>query len=80
MLLEKLVELLLKKVKKKEKELYVADYPTGLEEKVKHFESFLSKLPENRPKVATIVGLGGIGKTTLEKDIFNRKSSYYHRT
>lgn len=67
LLLEKLVELLLKKVKRKEKEVYVADYPTGLDEKLKHFEGFLSQLPQNEPKIAGIVGLGGIGKTTLAK-------------
>jgi len=59
--------------------LNVATYPTGLEEKVADFETILSlqEGQSGKVKVMGIVGMGGIGKTTLAKELFNRKSNNF---
>eukprot|EP00253_Pinus_taeda_P003101 PITA_03101 len=79
-LVDNVVEEVLKKVKKRA--LAVAKYPTGLDDKVTEFENtvLLPRQQSGKPQMLGIVGLGGVGKTTLAKEIFNRKSSGYSRS
>eukprot|EP00253_Pinus_taeda_P034129 PITA_34129 len=79
-LLDKLVELVLSKVKKPA--LEVATYPIGLDDKVNDLENtVLLQLQQNgKPQILGIVGLGGVGKTTLAKEIFNRKNQDYSKS
>jgi len=76
---DKVMQLVQKKVRKSP--LDVATYPTGLEEKLEDFEStVLLQHHSGEANVAGIVGAGGVGKTTLAKQFFNRRRSDYDRS
>uniref|UniRef100_M1CI84 ATP binding protein n=3 Tax=Solanum tuberosum TaxID=4113 RepID=M1CI84_SOLTU len=52
--------------------LDVAHYPTGLDSPIKHIELLLQSGCEHEVCMVGICGVGGIGKTTLAKAIYNR--------
>ncbi|GLJ33153.1 hypothetical protein SUGI_0667240 [Cryptomeria japonica] len=60
--------------------LDVAKYPVGLAEQVQDFEVSFSETVRDKVTIAGIFGLGGSGKTTLAKELFNRKRSNYHES
>jgi len=79
-LLDKVVIRLSEMVPKPNPDLYVAEYPTGLDDKLKDFEDLVQQQQSGKPRIFGIVGLGGVGKTTLAKEFFNRKKSDYDRS
>lgn len=77
-LLDKVIECVLKRVKKPQ--LDVAKYPVGLDEKAQDFERTVLSQQRRGVQVVGITGLGGVGKTTLATELFNRKSSNYSKS
>ena len=53
------------------RQLFVAEYPVGVDSRAKAIESLLD-IKVNDVRMVGIHGLGGIGKTTIAKAIYNR--------
>ncbi|KAH9288602.1 hypothetical protein KI387_032719, partial [Taxus chinensis] len=82
-----------KELERLKPKLPVAKYPVGLHKLVQDFEKEcldelvddfesqcrMSEEGKDKPKIVGIFGMGGIGKTTLSKELFNRKRSQYSR-
>ncbi|KAH9289011.1 hypothetical protein KI387_033128, partial [Taxus chinensis] len=67
-------------IQKRKVPLEVATNPVGLNELVAEFESHLMLRRGEKVQLVGIFGMGGSGKTTLAKELFNRKRSQYNRS
>ena len=57
-------------------QLFVANYPVGVNSRAKAIESLLD-IKVNDVRMVGILGLGGIGKTTIAKAIYNRIAEHF---
>ncbi|XP_035542638.1 disease resistance protein RUN1-like [Juglans regia] len=57
--------------------LSVAKYPIGIESRIRHIYQHLSIGKNDIIHIVGIFGTGGIGKSTISKDIYNRVSSQF---
>ena len=60
-------------------ELHVAKYPIGIKSRAKALITRLDIKSNKDIHMVAIYGLGGVGKTTIAKDIYNKISHHLDR-